>query len=174
MGVKVKAPVAALVMVSEPLASAIGVPTVKEAPLIRVTVKASDVGSLSALYVAGGYPDPEWLNAEVPNYMTNPSLLIVQDLFRSKLTERADFVLPATTAFEKDGTFVNHAGLAQSFPRAAKPGPEVRTELQLAFDIAERRGLATVAAVRKELAAAMPAFAGLAATNGKKLELATV
>ena len=52
--------------------------------------------------------------------------------------------------------------------------PEARTELQLAYDVAERRGLATTAAVRKALAA-MPAFAGLAATGGNaKLELATV
>jgi NADH-quinone oxidoreductase subunit G len=134
-----------------------------------------EVGSLAALYFAGGYPNPEWVNAAVPNQFSNPSLVVVQDLFRTKLTERADFVLPATTAFEKDGTFVNHAGLAQSFPRATTPGAEVRPEVQLAYDVAERRGLATVAAVRKELAAAVPAFAGLAAaTNGKKLALATV
>ena len=67
-----------------------------------------------------------------------------------------------TSAFEKDGTFVNHAGLAQTFRRAVRPPVEVRGELQLAFDLLGRRGLVQPAVVRAELAAAVPFFAPLA------------
>ena len=68
---------------------------------------------------------------------------------------------------------VMDAGLAQTFPRAVRPPVEVRTELQLAFDLLGRRGLAQAAAIRKELAAAVPAFAVLAAgvpNTGVKLQ----
>jgi NADH-quinone oxidoreductase subunit G len=121
-----------------------------------------DVTGATAVFFAGGYPDPKQLADSLPAGWTAPPLLAVQDLFPSSLTAAASFVLPGTTAFEKDGTFVNHAGLAQTFPRAVRPPVEARTELQLAFDLLGRRGLAQPAAIRAELAKAVPFFAGLA------------
>ena len=127
---------------------------------------------------AGGYPDPEHLANLLPGNWRPPALLAVQDLFAGKLTESATFVLPATSAFEKDGTFVNHAGLAQTFPRSVRPPVEARTELQLAFDLLDRRGLVQSPAVRAELARAIPEFTKLAEKNlpatGVRFELATV
>ena len=109
--------------------------------------------------------------------MPNDILLAI-DLFASPLTIAAKYVLPATSAFEKDGTFINHAGLAQTFPRAVVPPKEVRGELQLGYDLAGRRGLAQGAAVRKEVAKTVPGLEHLAAEKpartGKRLELATV
>jgi NADH-quinone oxidoreductase subunit G len=67
---------------------------------------------VEALWFAGGYPDREQLAAAIPREWSAPGLSVVQDLFTSRLTEAASLVLPATTAFEKDGTFINHAGLA--------------------------------------------------------------
>ena len=59
-----------------------------------------------------------------------------------------------------------------------RPPQDARCELQLAFDLLGRRGLVQAAAIRKELAAAIPAFATLSvekpARNGAKLELQTV
>jgi NADH-quinone oxidoreductase subunit G len=137
-----------------------------------------EMSQIAALWFAGGYPNAEWVNAAVAAPHAVPSLVVVQDLFASKLTGVANFVLPATTAFEKDGTFVNHAGLAQPFFKAAKPTAETRSELQLAFDLWNRKGLATIAAIRKDVAKAMPAFALLAEVQppklGKRLELATI
>ncbi len=123
----------------------------------------ADVTDATALWFAGGYPDPAHLAAALPNDWKPPALLVVQDLFPGRLTEAATFVLPGTSVFEKDGTYVNHAGLAQSFRRAIRPPVEARTELQLAHDLLGRPGLARAAAVRAELAAAIPAFAALAA-----------
>ncbi len=130
----------------------------------------------AAMVFAGGYPNRDFVEAAVGTGWTAPALLVAQDLFPSALTATAKYVLPATAAYEKDGTFVNHAGLAQWFSRAARPPREVRGELQIAFDLLGRRGLAQAAAVRKELAAAVPALAGLAEMprNGKKIELQTV
>jgi NADH-quinone oxidoreductase subunit G len=127
-----------------------------------------------AVYFAGGYPDPKRLNLGG----ITASLLVVQDIFPTALGDAAKYVLPATTAYEKDGTFVNHAGLAQTFPRAVRPPQESRSELQIAYDLLGRRGLVQASAVRKELAAAMAEFAALAvekpAPTGQRLELQTI
>lgn len=136
----------------------------------------SDLGSPASLVFAGGYPNAEWVDSALRASTTAASLIVAIDLFDSKLTKAAKYVLPATTAFEKDGTFVNHAGLAQTFPRAVRPPTEVRSELQLAFDLLGRKGLVQASAVRKEVAASVPGFADLAVEHpprqGKKIELA--
>jgi len=130
---------------------------------------------VSAMWFAGGYPDKSAVEA---SDWKAPALLVVQDLFATSVTAAATFILPGTSNFEKDGTFVNHAGLAQTFARSVKPPTEVRTELQLAFDMLGRKGLVQAATIRAELAKAIPFFAGLAATklaaNGVRFELPTV
>jgi NADH-quinone oxidoreductase subunit G len=134
--------------------------------------------SLAALWFVGGYPDKDQLAASLPANWKAPALVVAQDLFAGPITAAASFVLPATSNFEKAGTFVNHAGLAQTFDRSVRPPTEVRTELQVAFDLLGRKGLVQAAAIRAELAAAIPAFAHLATkelpTNGVRFELATV
>jgi len=108
----------------------------------------------SAMWFVGGYPVKEHLEAAFPATWKAPEMLIAQDLFPTLLTASAKIVLPATASFEKDGTFVNHAGYAQTFPRATRPPTEVRTELQLAHDLLSRKGLVQADAVRAELDAA--------------------
>ncbi len=141
-------------------------------------IRFADVAGqeLNVMWFAGGYRDPKWVDAAVPDNWKAPATLIVQDLFASKLTAAATLVLPATTAFEKEGTFVNHAGYVQPFQRAVRPGVDVRGELQTAFDIGGRKGLANVAAIRDELAKEFPQFAALAELKAakRKVELATV
>jgi NADH-quinone oxidoreductase subunit G len=138
----------------------------------------AEVGGASAMWFAGGYPDPKQLAGALPSGWKAPAMLVAQDIFPSAVTAGAKFILPATSNFEKDGTFVNHAGLAQTFGRAARPPVEVRTELQLAFDLLGRRGLVQAAAIRAELAKAIPLFADLAAKElpdtGVRFELPTV
>jgi NADH-quinone oxidoreductase subunit G len=138
----------------------------------------AETAGASAMWFAGGYPDPKQLEAALPAGWKTPALLVVQDIFPSAITAFAKFILPATSNFEKDGTFVNHAGFAQTFARAVRPPVEVRTELQLAFDLLGRRGLVQAAAVRAELAKAIPLFADLASRElpetGVRFELPTV
>jgi NADH-quinone oxidoreductase subunit G len=138
--------------------------------------KFSEVGTTGAMVFVGGYPDATALeSAPAPNWAA-PALLVVQDLFPSALSANAKYVLPATAAYEKDGTYVNHAGLAQSFGRAVRPPTEVRGELQIAFDLLGRKGLAQATTIRKELAGIIAEFAGLGEVprTGKKIELQTV
>jgi NADH-quinone oxidoreductase subunit G len=138
-------------------------------------VPFENVRGAGAVYFVGGYPDPTAVEAAVRNRQA-PSLVVAQDLFPTALTASAKYILPATASFEKDGTFVNHAGLAQTFPRAVRPPTEVRSELQLAHDLLGRRGLVRAVDVRTELATTVTDFAGLTKNcrDGTRIELVTV
>jgi NADH-quinone oxidoreductase subunit G len=137
----------------------------------------ANLGTTKAFIFVGGYPKPEYVNAACENLVL-PELLIVQDIFSTTLAKAAKYILPGTTSFEKDGSFINHAGLVQTFPRSANPPKEARSELQVALDLAGRKGLALSSQVRKELAATFPNLAHLAEVTpvslGKRLELQTV
>ena len=75
----------------------------------------------------------------------------------------AHLVLPGASFAEKDGTFVNHSGLAQAIHWGVTPTGECRTDGQVFLDLMERRGLIHVLhQLRKELAAQVAAFVPLA------------
>jgi NADH-quinone oxidoreductase subunit G len=145
----------------------------------RRAIAFSEVATddVEVMWFAGGYPDRQMVETATAGWKA-PGFVVAQDLFPTAVTTAAAFILPATTSFEKDGTFVNHAGLAQTFARSIRPPREVRTELQLAFDLLGRKGLVQAAAIRTELAKAMPFFAGLVEknlpANGVRFELAVV
>lgn len=112
-----------------------------------------------ALLLTGGYPDAGTLNvfAEKPTEL----MLAVTDLFHGPATTHAKYVFPATAFSEKEGVYVNHAGLAQASHRACKPPLETRSEGQLFMDLAQRGGLFNAATIRKELASEISYFAKL-------------
>jgi NADH-quinone oxidoreductase subunit G len=129
--------------------------------VIPFTDVASPSATMQAMMVIGGYPNTQLLESAVGSQWKAPSFLVVQDLLPSPLTAAADYVLPATSSYEKAGTYVNHASLAQTFARSAKPPVEIRAELQIAADLLGRPGLVQVSAIRKEMASAISAFADL-------------
>jgi NADH-quinone oxidoreductase subunit G len=116
---------------------------------------------LQAVFLAGGYREPEWLDGPAAAKFDGVPLLVVQDLFATKAAANAKFLLPSASFAEKDGTFVNHAGLAQVIRRAARSPQEARAEGQVFGDLLERRGLYRAEAVRAELAREVPFFAAL-------------
>jgi NADH-quinone oxidoreductase subunit G len=126
---------------------------------------AGQKGEAKALFLTGGYPVKGTLDA----FAAKPDdlLLAVTDLFHGPATSHARYVLPAAAFSEKEGTFLNHANLAQGIKRAGRPPQETRAEGQLFADLALRRGLFNAAAVRKELAAEVPYFARLADGPGE-------
>ena len=70
--------------------------------------------SLDALWVVGANP-----LARRPLASAN-AFLVVQDLFLTETAKRANVVLPAASAYEKNGTFTNVCGGLQKLTRAAK------------------------------------------------------
>jgi NADH-quinone oxidoreductase subunit G len=137
-------------------------------PNFDSVVESSKQGKLKALYVAGGYPPQSggWISAEQARAFESVPLVVVQDLFASPLSALARYVLPASAFSEKEGTYVNHAGLAQAFPWAVRPPMNMKTDGQVALELAERRGLVHAPSIRKEMATAIPAFAAFASDIG--------
>jgi len=70
-------------------------------------------------------------------------------------------VLAGGSFAERDGTFVNHAGLAQGIQRAVRGPGSSRPDGRILWELAGRRGLFNVGAIRREMAQAIPALAPL-------------
>ena len=118
-------------------------------------------GEIDALYVLGG--DPEgWISEADAAPLGRLRLLVVQDLLASAASAKAQFVLAGAAWAEKDGTFVNHKGLAQAIHRALRGPEEARPDARILMELAERHGMFHAPTLRKEIAAAIPALAGLA------------
>ncbi len=116
---------------------------------------------VNAAYIVGGDPRG-WIETEQATALAGATTLAVQDIFPSAATERATFVLASGAFAERDGTFVNHAGLAQEIKRAIRGPGDARPDGRILWELCERPGLFRAAAVREEMAAAIPAFAGFA------------
>jgi NADH-quinone oxidoreductase subunit G len=126
-------------------------------------VRLAGEGKLKALYLAAGYPPRPggWIQSEQAEALAKAPLLVVQDLLPSPVSEKAKYVIPAASFAEKDGCFVNHAGLAQAIHRAVRPPREARSDGQVFLDLQERRGLVHAPTLRAEMAREVPYFAGL-------------
>src|SRR6185503_1840139 len=122
---------------------------------------------LDVLYLVGGDPAGGWINHEQATALDRVPLVIVQDILPSPASERATFLLPGGSFAERDGTFVNHAGLAQQIRRVIRGPGEARPDGRILWDLAGRKGLFRAATVRAEIAASIPSLAALAKDLGE-------
>jgi NADH-quinone oxidoreductase subunit G len=118
-------------------------------------------GRLQAVYVVGGGP-PGWLSADQMRLLARVPLRIVQDILSNELTEAAHVVLPGASFAEKDGTYVNHAGLAQMIKRSIRCPAEGYSDGRIFMELTGRIGLFNARILRQELSRAIPYFAPLA------------
>ncbi|HLW68726.1 MAG TPA: molybdopterin-dependent oxidoreductase [Gemmataceae bacterium] len=139
----------------------------KQVPTWPGVLKDAAAGQVKALFWTGGYPAADvGASAAEIQALQNIEWLLVQDFFTTALSARANYALPATSFAEKEGTFINHANLAQTIHRAIHPPQEARTEGQVYLDLMERRGLIQPAEIRREMAQEIPYFARLAQDLG--------
>jgi formate dehydrogenase major subunit len=91
--------------------------------------------------------------------------LVVQDIFLTETSEFADVVLPASTAFEKTGTYTNTDRRVQIGRRAGPPPGQARVDWEITQEIANRMGAgwryAGPEEVFAEMASLTPDYAGL-------------
>lgn len=132
-----------------------------EGSIVDVETLSNSNGDIQAWYVVGGYPE-SWVPSSLESAVSAAQLLVVQDILSSALSDRADFVLPGGTFAERDGTFVNFAGLAQGIKAAIRSPGNARADGRILMELSERRGLFHAESIRREMAAAIPAFAPLA------------
>ncbi len=121
-------------------------------------VEKSQAGDFSAAWIVGGYPKA-WVDKETAKIAGKFELLVVQDIFENDLTAGAAVVLPACAWAERDGSFVNAAGLIQPFDRAIAPPEGAKRDGQYLYEIAGYEGLYSGERVRELMAATIPAFA---------------
>jgi NADH-quinone oxidoreductase subunit G len=124
----------------------------------------AEAAGIRALYLAAGYPPRPggWISETQVTAFKSVSLIVCQDLFPSPASAAAHFAVPSAAWSEKDGTFVNHAGLAQGIRRAVIPTGAIRTDGQVYLDLLERRGLVHTPSLRQEMAAEIAYFKPLA------------
>lgn len=117
-------------------------------------------GSFAALYCVGGDPQG-WITDEQAAALAKPEMVVVQDIFPSAATKHATMVLAGGSFAERDGTFVNHAGLAQGISRSVHGPGDARPDNRILWELAGRKGLFNLKALRREMAQAIPALAAL-------------
>ena len=127
---------------------------------------AASAGRIRGMYVEGENPamsDPDLEHARAA--LAGLEHLVVQDIFLTETAMLADVVLPASSLYEKSGSFTNTDRLVQlSQPVLPLPG-EARQDWWIIQQIAQRMGLdwnyAGPAEIFAELTRAMPSYAGI-------------
>jgi NADH-quinone oxidoreductase subunit G len=114
-------------------------------------------GTVHSVYLFGGDREP-WITAEQAGRLAKLDLLVVQDILPSPASAVAQIVLPGGAFAEREGTFVNHAGLAQAIQRAIVPPDEAWPDGRILWELAGRRGLFHAPTLRQEMAQEIPAL----------------
>lgn len=140
-------------------------------------------GEIETLFVLGG--DPEgWISADDVGKLDRLKLLIVQDILESTANSKAQFVLAGGAWAEKDGTFVNHNGLAQAIHRGLRGPEDSRPDGRILMELLGRSGLFHASTLRQEIGGEIPELAalsvgelgelGVSLASGAKAELQAV
>ena len=115
-------------------------------------------GKFSAIYAYGGYPKA-WITEKAAAAFKTADFVAVHDLLASDLTEQATLRLPAASWAEREGSFMNHAGLVQPFERAISPREGVKFDGQFYWELAGQTGLYRGSKARALMAEQIPALA---------------
>jgi NADH-quinone oxidoreductase subunit G len=91
---------------------------------------ASDVG---AVLLTGNYPS-DWVTPDLETCLGGKFVVLI-DTLPTRLTDRADIVLPGATWVEKGGTFENARGMLQAFAQAIPAEGGAKAEGQHALDL---------------------------------------
>jgi NADH-quinone oxidoreductase subunit G len=117
-------------------------------------------GEIDSLYLAGGDPFVVWSSDHMAA-LEKLSLLIVEDILETDASRKAHYVLPGGSFAEKDGTFINHAGLAQAIRRSIHGPGDAKPDGRILWELAGRVGLFHAGNLRREIGDAIPALKAL-------------
>jgi formate dehydrogenase major subunit len=129
---------------------------------------AAGAGTFKALWTIGydiGLSNPD--AAATREALGKLDLLIVQDLFLTHTAEQAHVFLPASSPFEKDGTFMNAERRVQRVRQALAPMGNARPDWQILCDVARAMGhgeqfaFTSAEAIWNEVRRVWPAGAGI-------------
>jgi formate dehydrogenase major subunit len=133
-------------------------------------MRAALAGEIRGMYMMGENPflsDPN--TNKVRKALAALDFLVVQDIFLTETAEFADVVLPATSFFEKDGTYTNTDRRVQVGRRALDPPGEAREDWRIVCDVATACGYPMAydspSDVFDEFTSLAPSYAGLTYDN---------
>ncbi len=119
-----------------------GVPLDPQPGLTVVEImSAALAGGVKGMYMLGENPflsDPN-IN-KVKKALANLDFLAVQDIFLTETAEFADVILPATSFFEKTGTYTNTDRRVQVGRKVIDPPGAARLDWQIIADLSTRLG----------------------------------
>jgi formate dehydrogenase major subunit len=132
-------------------------------------LNAAIEGKIKALYIVGEdtiMTDPN-SNHSIKAF-ENLELIVVQELFMTATSEMADVVLPASSYFEKNGTFTNGERRIQRVNKVIEPIGNSKPDGQIIIDIMRKLGynqptglIYDAAKVIEEIADVIPFMKGL-------------
>ncbi|MFM7056723.1 MAG: molybdopterin-dependent oxidoreductase [Planctomycetota bacterium] len=123
-------------------------------------LRLSSAGQFSTVYLTGG--DPEgWITELQAEAFSDVESVIVQDFLPSPVLQHATHVLPSSTFVEREGTVINHKGLAQLIRRAVRGPDGTRPDTRILWELAERTGLPQTDVLRREIATAIAPLAAI-------------
>ncbi len=127
-------------------------------------------GEIKGMYMMGENPflsDPN--TNKVRKALSNLDFLVVQDIFLTETAEFADVILPATSFYEKDGTYTNTDRRVQVGRQALDAPGEARDDWRIVCDVATAFGYPMAyespAEVFAEFTSLAPSYAGLTYEN---------
>jgi len=127
---------------------------------------AAQRGDLKGMWIMGEdllQTDPN--TCHVRDSLKNLEFLVVQELFMTGTARIADVVLPASSFFEKEGTFTNAERRIQKVSRVVEPLTGTKPDGQIVVEMMNAMGYPqdpySAAAVLKEIAGIVPFFKGV-------------
>ncbi|MCL4121403.1 UNVERIFIED_CONTAM: hypothetical protein GTU68_049435 [Idotea baltica] len=150
----------------------------KEGLKIPDMLDAAIEGKIKALYIMGEdtiMTDPNSYHSI--KAFENLELIVVQELFMTATSEMADVVLPASSYFEKNGTFTNGERRVQRVNKVVEPIGNTKPDGQIIIDMMHKLGFDqptgltyNAAKIIEEIADVIPFMKGLTweglGTNG--------
>ncbi len=148
-----------------------GIPKMPEKEGLKIPemLEAAIAGKFKALWIMGEdtlMTDPN--TNHIRKAMEELDILIVQELFMSATAEIADVVLPASSYFEKNGTFTNGERRVQRVNQVTKPIGNSKSDGQIIIDMMYRLGyeqptgkLYDAAKILEEIADVIPFMKGI-------------
>jgi len=131
----------------------------------RMLEAAAD-GRLKALWIMGeDVVQTEPNSDKVIKALQQLDLFVLQEIFFSESAKYADVILPASSFFEKSGTFTNGERRVQRVNRVVEPLPGTRPDGQIIVDIMNRMGYPQpdydATQVLAEISRVVPFFKGI-------------
>mgnify|MGYP001596202171 CR=1 FL=1 len=145
---------------------------IKDGLKIPQMFQAAREGKLKALWIMGEdilQTDPN--SCQIEYSLSMLDLLIVQELFMTQTCEGADVVLPASSFFEKNGTFTNSERRIQRVNQTIKPLPGTKPDGEIIANIMQKMGYKQsndTTQVLTEISKLVPFFEGVSWDNIKE------